>query len=207
MESSWAAMYTRVWSGSYRRFVALANVRSVRDSRKGRSSTIPTASQMPPPQTSTDHKDNDEDDPQFDAHSYISSTSRTHSCATSVSRNTATRTTVTERLHTLETDELVAEVRESEVFCEPCKKWVRLSVRTKYSLVNWRRHAERVHGRRRWVFEPVFCACSWLGADLASHAAMHPAHAYKKQNGSYSLSTTLPCVSLGRRGSCANRAM
>jgi DNA-binding HxlR family transcriptional regulator len=103
----------------------------------------------PPPLT--DHENGYDDDNRSVAHSEsgFSSASRSNSIATSLSRNTATRTTLEERLRALETDELVAEVRESEVFCEPCKKWVRLSATTKYSLVNWKKHTERVHGRRR----------------------------------------------------------
>lgn len=65
------------------------------------------------------------------------------------------RTTAAERLAALEQDALVGEVREHEVFCRPCGKWVRLSQSTKYLLHNWVKHAERVHGKRRSVLGRV----------------------------------------------------
>lgn len=61
---------------------------------------------------------------------------------------TNARLKLEERKQALELDELTGEVRESEVFCEPCQKWVKLGTTTKYSLGRWLRHSERVHGRR-----------------------------------------------------------
>ena len=53
-----------------------------------------------------------------------------------------------DRQEALEQDELTGEVRLNEVFCKACEKWIKLSPRTPYSLVNWKKHAARVHGRR-----------------------------------------------------------
>ena len=42
---------------------------------------------------------------------------------------------------------LSGELRETEVFCTACERWIKLSPRTKYELKRWNTHLVRVHGR------------------------------------------------------------
>ena len=57
------------------------------------------------------------------------------------------RRTLSERKKILEEDSLVGEMRETEVFCTKCEKWIKLSSRTKYELKKWNAHITREHGR------------------------------------------------------------
>lgn len=66
----------------------------------------------------------------------------------SIAASTATaKRSVEERKRILENDELTTEVREDEVFCGPCNKWIRLAPKIKYSLSNWQIHTKKKHGR------------------------------------------------------------
>lgn len=49
----------------------------------------------------------------------------------------------------LEADPLTGEVRETELFCAKCEKWIKLSPKIKYQMVNWRQHVLRVHWQER----------------------------------------------------------
>lgn len=68
------------------------------------------------------------------------------SMSIAVSTATAKRT-LEERKRILEEDELTTEVREHEVFCAQCNKWIRLSSKSKYALSNWHTHTKSKHGK------------------------------------------------------------
>lgn len=57
------------------------------------------------------------------------------------------RRSLAERRRILEEDPAAGELRENEVFCSECKKWVKLSSRTKYEIKKWNTHIIRNHGR------------------------------------------------------------
>ena len=66
----------------------------------------------------------------------------------SIAASTATvKRSLEERKRILESDELTTEVRENEVFCKPCDKWIKLASKTKYALANWQTHTKSKHGR------------------------------------------------------------
>ncbi|KAJ7043723.1 hypothetical protein C8F04DRAFT_728086 [Mycena alexandri] len=50
------------------------------------------------------------------------------------------RLTELQRKEVLETDQRAETVEHDQVLCKKCKKWIRLSTRTKYSLPNWINH-------------------------------------------------------------------
>ncbi|TFK39840.1 hypothetical protein BDQ12DRAFT_681321 [Crucibulum laeve] len=60
--------------------------------------------------------------------------------ASTIGRESSIRRTEAQRKELLDTDEEAEEVQPHEVKCRNCKKWIRLSTNSNYTLSNWNKH-------------------------------------------------------------------
>ncbi|KAH8104304.1 hypothetical protein DFH11DRAFT_1734026 [Phellopilus nigrolimitatus] len=93
-------------------------------------------------------KEDDDDDDAASAAPSVSASEVSASPTAASLQGAPGRRSAEEREQLLAADALAGEVRADAVFCAACGKWIRLSGKTRFQLVNWARHAARVHGRR-----------------------------------------------------------
>ena len=103
---------------------------------KSRKAKRPRLSTEPGAASPTGTSVHDADDASSVAPSEITAIS-----ASGISR----RSTPAGRLAVLESHPLSGEVRETEIYCIVCAKWIKLSNEVKYKLLNWQQHVLRMH--------------------------------------------------------------